>query len=226
MKNRTNNLSYFFIAILFSLLFWLAQRPLADGLINLIFDTDDSFVSIINNVSLYIIGTIVLSSALAWKLKSKRERLDSSSTFFLGIKMRRGALFAISLILIITSLLHFDIFTKTKIHTVNILSLKPYSSISYSEISNTDILVTFDLYNRGKRLTRFYCSSHFSYNIQSKQNEANGVIPFNKINELGNLIKSNNIPHAVNYVNNCKDNPIPMDQKLLIENAFGVRLDL
>jgi hypothetical protein len=226
MKNRTDNLSYFFLAILFSLLFWLSQRPLTDGLINLIFDTDDSFISIINNVGLYIIGTILLSSALAWKLKSKRERLNSSPAVFLGVKVRRGMLFAVSLIFILMSLLHFDIFTKTKIHAVNILSMKPYDSTSYSEISNADILATFDLYNRGKRLTRFYCSSHVSYNIQSKQNKVKGVIPFNKVGELGKLIKSNNVPYTVNYVNNCKDNPVPADQKALIEDAFGVQLDL
>ncbi len=222
MKNRNHNLPYFFITLLFSLLFWLVQRPLTDGLVNLIFETDNSFISIINRASLYIIGTILLSSALAWKLKSKKEHSDSRSTVFLGIKIRRSILFVISLILILISLLRFDIFTTTKIHTVDIF----YSSISYTEISNMNILATFDLYNRGKRFTRFYCSSHVSYTIQSKQIESNGVIPFYKIGRLGRLLQSNSVPYTVQHVNNCKDNPIPMDQKLLIEKAFGVRLDL
>lgn len=225
MKNKSHNLPYFFLALLFSLIFWIIQRPLTDSLSNLFLQTNDSFVSVINHIGLYIIGTLLLSAALAWKLKSKREHSNSNSTVFLGVRIKRNLLFLISLLMILISLLNFNIFTATKIHSINILSSKPYSNISYSDISNINILASFDLYTR-RAFTVFYCSLHTSFSVESKQHNFSGVIPFEKIDDLRNLIKANKIPYNVNYLNNCKDYSLPVDQRALIEDAFRVQLDL
>lgn len=227
MKNKSQNLTYLFLTILFSVLFWVVQRPFSDGLINLFLQTDNSFISVINRSGLYIVGTLLLSSALAWKIKSKKEHSNVSSTVFLGLRIKRNLLFTISIILIVASLTHFTIFTATKIHSVNIISVKPYTKIPYSDIPNINIFASSNHYTRGQFVKRFYCELRVAFNIESDgEDTVSGVIPFGKIEEFGSVLKVNGVPYKVNYTNNCRDNFTPTDQRLLIENTFGVRFNL
>ena len=229
MRNNKHDVLYFLLALLLSVIFWLIQRPLLEIIINLISGGDGNFISVADYTFLYVLGSILLSSALAWKLKSKREGMKLSPKVFLGMKIRRGALLTVSLVLILISLLRFDIFTPNKVHSINLLSMKVWSSIPYTDITNIDILTTFQKRQRRPQRLNGSCRSiaiYVSYNIQSKENQISGIIPFNSIDRLGELVKANKIPHTVNYVNYCKNYQVPEKLKSPIENAFEVRFDI
>ena len=229
MRNNKHDVLYFLLALLLSVIFWLIQRPLLEIIINLISGGDGNFISVADYTFLYVLGSILLSSALAWKLKSKREGLKLTPEVFLGMKIRRGVLLTISLVIILISLLRFDIFTPTKVYSIDLLSTKIYSTILYTDITSIDILATYQkMYRRPLRLSG-PCRSiaiYVSYNIQSNENQISGIIPFKSIGKLGELVKTNKIPHTVNYVNYCENYQVPEKLKSPIENAFGVRFDI